>query len=150
MATYSFLDVTAAMSGAGGNINLGAGAAVSEEGITIEAVEDKSVMTIGADGNGMHSLIASEASMVTIRLLKTSPVNSQLNEMYKQNTISSANHGSNTITIRNPATGDNITLQQVAFKKRPTITYAKEGGMNEWTFDAIKTAMTLGVGTSEA
>ena len=150
MATYSFLDVTAAMSGAGGNINLGAGSAVSEEGITVEAVEDKSIMTIGADGAGMHSLIASEASTVTIRLLKTSPVNSQLNEMYKQNTISSANHGSNTITIRNPATGDNITLQQVAFKKRPTITYAKEGGMNEWTFDAVKTEMTLGVGTPEA
>ena len=150
MATYSFLDVQAAMSGAGGNINLGAGAAVSEEGITVEAVEDKSVMTIGADGQGMHSLIASEASTVTIRLLKTSPVNSQLNEMYKQNTISSANHGSNTITIRNPVTGDNITLQKVAFKKRPTITYAKEGGMNEWTFDAIKTDMTLGVGRPEA
>lgn len=150
MATYSFLDVQAAISGAGGNINLGAGAAVSEEGITVEAVEDKSVMTIGADGQGMHSLIASEASTVTIRLLKTSPVNNQLHEMYKQNTISSANHGSNTITIRNPATGDNITLQQVAFKKRPTITYAKEGGMNEWIFDAVKTEMTLGVGTPEA
>lgn len=150
MATYSFLDVAVGMTGAGGSINLGAGAAVSEEGITVEAVEDKSIMTIGADGNGMHSLIASEASTVTIRLLKTSPVNSQLNEMYKQNTISSANHGSNTITIRNPATGDNITLQQVAFKKRPTITYAKEGGMNEWTFDAVKTEMTLGVGTPEA
>jgi len=150
MATYSFLDVTAAMSGAGGNINLGAGSAVSEEGITVEAVEDKSIMTIGADGAGMHSLIASEASTVTIRLLKTSPVNNQLHEMYKQNTISSANHGANTITIRNAATGDNITLQQVAFKKRPTITYAKEGGMNEWTFDAVKTEMTLGVGTPEA
>lgn len=150
MATYSFLDVTAAMTGPGGNINLGAGAAVSEEGITVEAVDDKNIVTMGADGEGMHSLIASEASMVTIRLLKTSPVNAQLGEMYKQNTQSSANHGKNTITIRNSATGDNITLTQVAFKKRPSITYAKEGGMNEWTFDAIKTDMTLGNGSAEA
>lgn len=150
MATYSFLDVTAAISGAGGNINLAAGAAVSEEGITIEPAEDKNIVTMGADGEGMHSLIASEASTVTIRLLKTSPVNAQLGEMYKNNTQSSANHGKNTITVRNSATGDNITLTQVAFKKRPSITYAKEGGMNEWTFDAIKTDMTLGNGSPEA
>lgn len=149
MATYSFLDVTAAINGVGGNINLGAGAAVSEEGITIEAVEDKSIMTIGADGQGMHSLVASEASMVTVRLLKTSPTNAQLMEMYKRNTVSSANHGRNTITIRNPSTGDNITLQKVAFKKRPSITYAKEGGIIEWNFDAIKTDTVLGVGTHE-
>ena len=150
MATYSFLDVVASMSGAGGSINLGAGAAVSEEGITVEAVEDKNIMTIGADGQGMHSLVASEASTVTVRLLKTSPVNNQLMEMYKVDTASSANHGRNTITIRNSATGDNITLQQVAFKKRPSITYAKEAGMNEWTFDAIKTGTVLGTGTPEA
>lgn len=150
MATYSFLDVNAAMTGPGGSINLGAGAAVAEEGITIEAVEDKSIMTIGADGNGMHSLVASEASTVTVRLLKTSPVNNQLMEMYKVDTSSSANHGRNTITVRNSATGDNITLQQVAFKKRPSITYAKEAGINEWTFDAIKTSTVLGVGTPEA
>lgn len=150
MATYSFLDINAAMTGPGGSINLGAGAAVAEEGITIEAVEDKSIMTIGADGNGMHSLVASEASTVTVRLLKTSPVNNQLMEMYKVDTSSSANHGRNTITVRNSATGDNITLQQVAFKKRPSITYAKEAGINEWTFDAIKTSTVLGVGTPEA
>lgn len=147
MATYSFLDVAAAIAGAGGNINLGAGAAVSEEGITIEAVEDKNVMTIGADGQGMHSLVASEASTVTVRLLKTSPVNNQLMEMYKANTVSSANHGKNTITVRNPATGDNITCQECAFKKRPSITYAKEGGMNEWAFDCVKTITTLGNGS---
>lgn len=150
MATYSFLDITAAMSGVGGSINLGAGAAVAEEGITVEPVEDKSVMTIGADGQGVHSLIASEASTVTVRLLKTSPVNNQLMEMYKVDTTSSANHGRNTITIRNATTGDNITLQQVAFKKRPSITYAKEAGVNEWVFDAIKTSTVLGVGTPEA
>jgi hypothetical protein len=69
MATYSFQDVVAAIAGVGGSINLAAGAGVAEEGITIESMEDKSVMTIGADGSGMHSLVANEASTVTIRLL---------------------------------------------------------------------------------
>ena len=45
--------------------------------------------------------------------------------------------------------GDNITLTQVAFKKRPAINFAKEGGLNEWVFDAIKTTQILGVGTPE-
>lgn len=150
MATYSFQDVVAAISGVGGSINLAAGAGVAEEGITIESMEDKSVMTIGADGAGMHSLVANEASSVTIRLLKTSPVNKQLQEMYNQQTKSSANHGKNTITVRDAVRGDNITLTEVAFKKRPIVTYAKEGGLMEWTFDAIKTTAVLGSGTPEA
>lgn len=150
MATYSFQDVVAAISGVGGSINLAAGAGVAEEGITIESMEDKSVMTIGADGAGMHSLVANEASSVTIRLLKTSPVNKQLQEMYNQQTKSSAIHGKNTITVRDAVRGDNITLTEVAFKKRPTVTYAKEGGLMEWTFDAIKTTAVLGSGTPEA
>ena len=150
MATYSFQDVVAAISGVGGSINLAAGAGVAEEGITIESMEDKSVMTIGADGAGMHSLVANEASSVTIRLLKTSPVNKQLQEMYNQQTKSSANHGKNTITVRDAVRGDNITLTEVAFKKRPTVTYAKESGLMEWTFDAIKTTAVLGSGTPEA
>ena len=147
MATYSFKDVTAALAGPGGSVNLGTGAAIAEEGITIEAVEDKNIMTLGADGSGMHSLVASEGATVTVRLLKTSPVNAQLQTMYNMQTLSSITHGKNTLTVRDIARGDSIVLQGVAFKKAPSITYAKEGGVMEWTFDAIKTTRTLGVGT---
>ena len=149
MATYSFQDVAAAIVGVGGSINLASGAAVAEEGITIEAVEDKNIMTIGADGSGMHSLVSNEASTVTVRLLKTSPVNAQLQLMYNLQTLSSLVHGKNVITVRDVVRGDSIVLTSAAFKKRPTVTYAKEGGMMEWTFDAIKTTQILGVGTPE-
>jgi hypothetical protein len=149
MATYSFQDVNAAITGAGGSINLGAGAGVAEEGITIESVEDKSVMTIGADGQGMHSLVAGEASTVTVNLLKTSPTNALLQTMYNYQTTSSVLHGSNTLVVSDFGRGDLITLGQVAFKKRPDNSYAKEGGMVAWTFDAITTSVTLGVGTPE-
>ena len=148
MATYSFLDVTAAIQGAGGSINLAAGAGSAEEGITIEAMEDKNIMTIGADGAGMHSLVANEASTVTVRLLKTSPINAQLSQMYNTQTASSALHGRNTITVRDSIRGDSITMTEVAFKKRPAINYAKEGGAVEWTFDAIKTTTVLGNGSN--
>jgi hypothetical protein len=149
MSTYSFQDVTAAIVGVGGAINLASGAGVAEEGITIEAPEDKNVMTIGADGSGMHSLIANESANVTIRLLKTSPSNAQLQLMYNLQTKSSLTHGKNVITVRDVVRGDSIVLTNVAFKKRPAVTYSKEGGIMEWTFDATKSATILGVGTPE-
>jgi len=146
--TYSFLDVVAAIEGEGGSINLATGAGSAEEGITIEPIEDKNIMTIGADGAGMHSLVASEASTVTIRLLKTSPVNGQLSQMYNIQTTSSSKHGKNTVTIRDNQRGDTITLTEVAFKKRPTLNFAKEGGTVEWMLDAAKTETILGNGSS--
>lgn len=149
MATYSFQDVTAAIVGVGGSINLGAGAAVADEGISIEAAQDKSVMTIGASGDGMHSLVADDSATVTVRLLKTSPINAQLQLMYNLQTKSSLTHGKNTITVRDVVRGDMVALTNVAFKKRPSVTYAKEGGLMEWTFDAVKTTQILGVGTPE-
>lgn len=149
MATYSFKDVHATIQGVGGSINLGYGAGIAEEGITIEPAEDKNIMTIGADGQGMHSLVSSEAAKVTVRLLKTSPVNAQLQAMFNLQADSSLAHGKNTITVRDIARGDSITMTGVAFRSRPSVTYAKEGGTIEWGFDAIRISATLGVGTPE-
>jgi len=150
MSTYSFLDIVAAMDGPGGSINLGAGAGAAEEGITIESVNDKNTMTNGADGSGMHSLRADNSKTVTVRLLKTSPTNALLMNMYNYQTMSSATHGKNTISIRDTARGDSITLEKVAFKRPPNIEYQVEGGINEWQFDAIDSSTVLGVGTPEA
>lgn len=150
MAAYSFLDVTAAINGPGGNINIGSGAGSAEEGITVEAHEDKNIMKVGADGAGIHSLVAGESSKVTVRLLKTSPINAQLSQMYSQQSLSSANWGKNVITLRNIATGDRVVLSQAAFLKRPANEYAKEGKNIDWTFDAITTEVVLGNGQPEA
>lgn len=150
MSTYSFLDIVAAIDGPGGSVNLGAGAGVAEEGITIESVNDKNAMITGADGSGMHSLRADNSKTVTVRLLKTSPVNALLMNMYNYQTMSSATHGKNTISVRDVARGDAITLEQVAFKRPPNLEYQVEGGMNEWQFDAIDSTTVLGVGTPEA
>jgi len=146
MATYSFLNVVATMVGPGGVVNLAAGAAVSEEGITVEPTEDKNVMTIGADGQGQHSLVASDACTVTVRLLKTSPINAALMLMYDLQSASSSLWGQNVITVVDTARNDLTVIQAAAFKKKPTLTYAKEGGFNEWTFDAIKSNSVLGTG----
>lgn len=146
MATYSFLNTNATLAGPGGILNLGAGAAVAEEGITIEAVEDKNNMTIGADGQGQHSLIASNAATVTIRLLKTSPLNAQLMLMYDFQSASSSLWGQNIFTMTDSARLDATVVQSMAFKKKPTLTQAKEAGMMDWTFDGISANTILGPG----
>ncbi len=146
MAVYSFQSVVATIVGPGGVLDIGAGAAVSEEGITIEPTEDKNVMTIGADGQGQHSLVAGEAAMATVRLLKTSPVNAALMIMYNLQRASAALWGKNVISVNDTARGDYNVLQSVAFKKKPTIVYDKAGPMMEWTFDCIAADSILGSG----
>lgn len=135
MATYSFLDVVATIVGPGGSFNLAYGAGAAEEGLTTSRPDDKNTMTHGADGQVMHSLHAAKPGLLTVRLLKTSPVNQQLSAMYALQTVSSALHGQNVVTIRNVATGEITTCQQTAFKKFPDVTDSKDGNTNEWTFD---------------
>jgi hypothetical protein len=141
---YSFLNVNCTIVGPGGVVNLAAGAAAAEEGITIEAVEDKNIMTIGADGKGQHSLVASDACTVTVRLLKTSPQNAALMVMYDLQSATSALWGQNVFSISDTGRNDYNVIQSCAFKKKPTITYAKDGGMMEWVFDGIKASSILG------
>ncbi len=143
---YSFLNVNASLIGPGGALNLAAGAAAAEEGISIEPVEDKNQMTIGADGKGQHSLIASDACVVKIMLLKTSPLNKALMIMYDLQSASSALWGQNVITVTDSGRNDYTVVQACAFKKKPSIVYAKEAGLMEWTFDGISASTLLGAG----
>lgn len=144
MSTYSFFDVQATLVGPTGIVQLGYGAAVADEGITIEAAGDKNTMIIGADGEGMHSLHADKSGTVTVRLLKTSPTNAKLMAMYDAQTLSSALHGQNLITVTNPVAGDMTTARSCAFKKRPSLAYKKDGDIVEWVFDSIKIDTILG------
>ena len=54
--SYSFSDVTATLVGPGCVIDLGHGAAVADEGITVSITNARSTITMGADGYGMHNL----------------------------------------------------------------------------------------------
>lgn len=149
-ATYSFLDVVAAITGPGGAFPLGSGSGAAEEGITVEYTEDKNTMTVGADGSVMHGLNAGNSGTITFRYLKTSPVNGLLSAMYAFQRSSSALWGQNVLTIANPQTGDVVTGRQAAFKKNTGLTYAKNAGMNEWAFDVGQLDELLGIGSPAA
>lgn len=134
---YSFLNIVAAIAGPGAAFNLGAGAGVAEEGITIAPSEDKNSMIIGADGKGQHVLIASNGGLITLRYLKTAPVNGLLQLAYDFQSASSALWGQNVITVVDTARNELTTCQSCAFKKKPELVYDKAGAMLEWTFDSL-------------
>ena len=113
-------------------------------------VENKNTMTIGADGCVMHSLHAGNGGTVTVRFLKTSTTNQLLSEMLDLQRVSSALWGNNTIVISDPARGDQISCTQCAFQRWPNVTYAKDGGTQEWIFDAGAINGILGDGSAGA
>ncbi len=145
MNAYSFLNIVAAIVGPGAAFNLGNGAAVAEEGITIAPSEDKNAMVIGADGKGQHTLIASNGGLITLRYLKTSPVNGYLQLAYDLQSASSALWGQNLITVADTARLELTTCQSCAFKKKPELVYDKAGPMIEWQFDSLAINSVLGL-----
>lgn len=146
MATYSFKDVNVSIAGIAGTIQLGMGAGVAEEGITIERTEDRNTMTLGADGEVMHSLHVADGGTVRVRLLKTSPVNGRLMDLYKQQRRGSLFWGRNTISVQDRARNDRITASEVAFMGEPALSYGKVGNVNEWSFHAGHVEGTLDSG----
>lgn len=138
MATYSFLDVTASLSGPTGVIDLGFGSGNAKEGITVSLANARNTMTVGSDGEVMHSLKADASGTVTVRLLYTSAANAALQAMYDAQALSSSLWGNNIITIRNKGNNEITTCRSVAFQKQPDRNYAEEGQIVEWVFDCGK------------
>lgn len=150
LPVYSFTDTQATLTGPGGLIQLGNGGGAAEEGITIEPIEENVSMQVGADGSWAHSLIASKAHRITVRLLKTSPTNAQLDAMYALQKTSALLTGQNFMQITNTVSGDTYTCQGVAFAKHPSNSYAKIAGMIDWEFIAGQVDSKLGAGIGAA
>lgn len=144
MATYSFMDVSASLSGLTGIIDIGSGSANSDEGITVSMTDAKNTMTMGADGEYMHNLHAGKAGTITVALLKTSPVNKKLSLMYNAQTQSSSTWGNNIIVIRNKSSGDITTARGCAFQKQPDHANGGTGQSVSWVFDCGKIDQVLG------
>lgn len=140
---YSFQDVHCSITGPNINITV-TGAA--EEGYSIEFEGDKDAYTGGADGSGMHSLRAQQNGTVTLRLLKTGRLNQVLCNCYNFQTSSAANHAQNTIVISDPVRGDTFNCYGAAFRKFPNISYATDGGAQDWVFNVTRISPQLGAG----
>lgn len=146
MSTYSFLNVQATIVGPGGAFALGSGSGNAKEGVSTDMVDDKDRMDVGADGAIMHSLRASNAGRITVRLLKTSPVNAQLSALYNFQRLSSATWGNNVLVVSDVVRGDVITGTQMSFTRQAPITWAEDANFNEWVFQG-NVVDVLGFGT---
>jgi len=144
MPAYSFKDVSASLVGPTGTLSMGYGNALAEEGIEVAAAGDKNTMTVGSDGEGMHSLHADKSGQITIRVLKTSPLNQKLMAMYDAQAVSAVLWGKNLITVTNSAAADLHVGRECAFKKKPDMKYFKDGDLIPWVFDCIKVDSVLG------
>lgn len=143
-STYSFIDVSASMVGPGISTSLASEAAAAEEGISISLANPKNNLTTGASGDWMHSLHAANNGGVTVRLLKTSPVNAKLMIAYNAQRISSSLWGKNTITVTQNVSGDKVVCNGIAFRQAPDLEYATDGGTVTWTFDVGEIIEYLG------
>ena len=142
--TYSFADVTANILGPGIVTSLGYEAGVAEEGISLEPEGQKTKYDAGADGGWMYSLRVVNPAIVTVRLLKTSNVNSKLMTAYNLQRLTSLTWGQNIITIKQHVASDTIILQGCAFENPPSLEYGTNGGINVWKFLVGRMTIFLG------
>ncbi|MDR3488813.1 MAG: DUF3277 family protein [Bradyrhizobium sp.] len=142
---YSFQDVQCSVTGPNIAVSV---TGTADEGYSVEQEGDKSTLTMGANGDGMDSLHAKQNGTFMARLLKTSTLNRAFCNAYNYQTASAANHGQNTIVIDDPVRGDTLTMLGCAFKKFPNISYAIEGGTQDWAFTCKRIEYGLGDGTT--
>jgi len=96
MDTYSFDNFQVTITGPGGSFLLGTDGA---ETITMRRSGTPGTMTGGADGTVVHSLHANKSGRATIRLLRNSPVQGKLLQLYTYQRSSSTLWGKNIIRI---------------------------------------------------
>jgi hypothetical protein len=125
------------ISGPGGTIALGAGAGVDKGGVTTAYDEDKQTTTTGADGAVLQNLHPGQTGTITVRLLKTSPSNALLSNLYNFQRASSANWAQNVMQGADAVRGDTINGVSMGFVKFPDVTWAEDGAALEWQFRGI-------------
>ncbi len=145
MSAYSFLNVQASIVGPGLATQIGSSAAAAKEGLSTSFEEDKTTVTTGADGAIMTSVRASMTGRITVRLLKTSPINAVLSSAFNFQRQGAANAGQNNIQVVDKIRGDVVTGRQMSFVKFPDNNWSEEGNILEWQFVGIVNEI-LGVG----
>lgn len=137
MSAYSFINVQASIVGPGIVAQIGSSAGSGKDGISTSFDQDKGSVVTGADGQIMTSLHAAQTGKMTIRLLKTSPINALLSAAYALQRSSAALWGLNTILVVDKVRGDVAVGRQMQFVKFPDNSWAEEGNIIEWVFQGI-------------
>jgi hypothetical protein len=161
MGTYSFLNFQLSIVGPGlnavlgqgtpgaiGGAQIGSNSGAAKEGVSVAFDEDKIGVVTGADGSIMTSLHATQTGTITVRLLKTSPINAVLSQAYNFQRQSSGSTGQNVIRGVDKVRGDTVSGVQMGFVRFPDNEWGEEGNTLVWTFKGI-VRESLGVGVPD-
>ena len=99
LVAYAFANIAGTVAGPGGVVSIGYPNGNAKEGLHVEYLEAKDAMVVGSDGSVMHSLRSGNAARVSVYLLKTSPINALLSNLYNFQRTQASYWGINTIAI---------------------------------------------------
>jgi hypothetical protein len=133
--TYSFGDIHGVIAHPTfGSFDL-VGKSIGNGGINIEALTDKSVHNVSADGRVMISKIAGDNASMTIRVQQDSNFHKFLLGLYNYLNASDASLWAQAAsTFRAPTLGETNILQGVTFQKRAGQPYESQAQMVSWAF----------------
>lgn len=118
-----------------------------DNAIEISPMADMSTSKTGIDGDVSRSTGTDRRAEVVIRLMQTSPSNDVLNAMVGVDLITGGRLIS--ITVQNLLMRDLFVAPQAWLSRRPVLTYAREAGEREWTFQCLPSLWNFG-GASQA
>jgi hypothetical protein len=128
------MNVAGSIAGPGGVVSIGYPNGNAKEGLHVEYLEAKDAMVVGADGAIMHSLRSGNAARVTVNLLKTSPTNALLSNLYNFQRTQASFWGLNTIAISDVQRGDVGAGSQMAFERHTGVVWAEDANIMQWSF----------------
>lgn len=147
MKTYSMIALNATLSApTGQQVNLGFGAGIEAEGVTIrQRLDRQGTVRQGGDGKPMPILKATKWGGFDVKLLKASAQNAILQQLFNEQSANPAIWSQNTFRANDTILGDIITADTVGFTTPPTVTYSEAGEMNTWEFEG-RVFVILGAG----
>ena len=134
LVAYAFANIAGTVAGPGGVVSIGYPNGNAKEGLHVEYLEAKDAMVVGSDGSVMHSLRSGNAARVSVYLLKTSPINALLSNLYNFQRTQASYWGINTIAISDVQRGDVGAGSQMAFERHTGVAWAEDANIMQWNF----------------
>jgi hypothetical protein len=139
--TYSFKDLTGAISSPLAGAFILAGGSLGSGKITVEMTHEWTEHDVAADGAVMVSVSPGYNGPIKISCQQTSAINSWMKfaQNLHQTAVAngtSADWATIALDLQNPVTGDQNVCTGVSFTKKPPQPYGSKGEYLEWTLMA--------------
>jgi hypothetical protein len=143
--TYSFKDLTGAISSPLAGAFVLAGGSLGSGKITVEMTHEWTELDVAVDGAVMVSASPGQNGMLKISCQQTSSINAYLKSTQNLHQTAllngdSSNWAAIALDLQNPVTGDQNICTGVSFSKKPPQPYGGKGEYIEWNLPAANIA----------